>query len=213
VTVVVSTHLDDAVLSCWDVLAGPGEVTVVTVYTGGPDSDMTSEWDRDSGVSSRVRMTRRVQENDAALAVVGAGVVNLGCVEGQYGDGSVDPDALRPHLERAESVFVPAGVFLKGSNVEHLLVRDVCLSIRPDATLYADQPYCLFSSELELPDGLRDGRRRVDVRLSASGRRRKASAIRCYAGELEKLEAFFGPFAEPAALVAEAYWRAPASTS
>ena len=133
--VVVSTHLDDAVFSCWDVLAGGGDVTVVTVFTGGPEPDMTSEWDRDTGVVSKVRMKQRIAENAAALALAGVAAVDLGCVEGQYGDGSVAPDALRPHLEEADRVYVPAGVFLRGSNVEHLRARDVCLALRPDAVL------------------------------------------------------------------------------
>ena len=206
--VVVSTHLDDAVFSCWDVLGGGGDVTVVTVFTGGPDSDMTSEWDLDTGVISRVRMEQRIAENDAALGQVGAAAVNLGCVEGQYGDGSVDPDALRPHLERAEVVYVPAGVFVKGSNDEHLRARDASLAIRPDATLYADQPYCLFRADVEPAPELVDGRRRVEVVLSDDARRRKEAAIRCYAGELGKLEAFFGPCADSDVLLAEAYWPA-----
>ena len=31
-TVVVSPHLDDAVMSCWSVLEGAPQVTVVTVF-------------------------------------------------------------------------------------------------------------------------------------------------------------------------------------
>jgi hypothetical protein len=45
-TVVVWTHLDDAVLSCWSVIDGPGDVTVVTVFTGGPEPGSLTEWDR-----------------------------------------------------------------------------------------------------------------------------------------------------------------------
>src|SRR3954465_3348847 len=32
----LSPHLDDAVLSCWHVLTGPGEVAVVNVFAGVP---------------------------------------------------------------------------------------------------------------------------------------------------------------------------------
>ena len=35
--VVLSPHLDDAVLSCWHVLGREGDVRVVNVFTGSPE--------------------------------------------------------------------------------------------------------------------------------------------------------------------------------
>jgi hypothetical protein len=34
--VILSPHLDDAVLSCWHLLTGPGEVEVINVFAGVP---------------------------------------------------------------------------------------------------------------------------------------------------------------------------------
>jgi hypothetical protein len=206
--VVVSTHFDDAVLSCWHVLTGAEDVEVVTVFTAAPDdADLQTRWDRDTGVSSQVRMAQRVAENEAALAVAGRTATNVGLLEGQYGGGIVEADALRPYLEAADVVYLPAAVFLRGANTEHEAVRDAGLTIRPDATLYADQPYCLFRSDVELPVERRQGREHIEVRLTADERERKAEAITCYAGELAKLESFFGPFSDPDRLLGEALWR------
>ena len=54
---VVSTHFDDAVFSCWTVLAGDADVEVLTVFTAGPDDDRVTEWDADTGVTSAERIS------------------------------------------------------------------------------------------------------------------------------------------------------------
>ncbi len=206
---VFSTHLDDAVFSCWQVLTSGDDVEVVTVFTAGPtDPQLQTSWDRDTGVSSLIRMEQRIAENDAALAVAGRTATNLGLLEGQYGGGSVDPNVLRPPLESADRVYVPAAVFLRGQHEEHVRVRDVCLSIRPDATLYADQPYCLFTSDVQLSAQLSDGRKHMRIQLTPEQREQKAAAIRCYGGELAKLESFFGACTDPDRLLEEALWAA-----
>ena len=115
-------------------------------------------------------------------------------------------DALGPHLVGADSVYAPAGVGVRHVNAEHVAVRDASLAIRPDATLYADQPYCLFRSEIDLPHELAAGRQRLALRLESRERERKAQAIRCYAGELGKLERAFGSCTDPDDLVGEAVW-------
>src|SRR4051794_29991415 len=63
--IVVSTHLDDAVLSCWTVVDSPHEVAVMTVYTGLPAAD------------SSTRLSERIKENEAAFTLAGAAIVNL----------------------------------------------------------------------------------------------------------------------------------------
>jgi len=49
---ILSPHHDDAVLSCWHVLSGPGEVLVINVFAGipGPQGGDRA-WDRGAGVS------------------------------------------------------------------------------------------------------------------------------------------------------------------
>lgn len=200
--VIVSTHFDDAVLSLWSVVDGPGEVTVLTVFTGGPEPGLVADWDRDTGVDSATRMLQRAEENRAALALAGREPLDLGLREAIYGGDGVDPELLRPHLETASKVYVPAGVGVEHVNREHVLVRDACLSVRGGCFLYADQPYSHFRDDTEL-DGLPE--RRV-LELSADQRVRKAEAIACYAGEVSKLERSFGPITDPARLAYEIVW-------
>ena len=66
-TIVVSAHLDDAVLSCYSAL-GPS-TSVVTVFAGLPPESVLSSWDAEGGAtSSRERMAERREEDRRALA-------------------------------------------------------------------------------------------------------------------------------------------------
>lgn len=205
--VVVSPHFDDGVLSCWTLIDGPAEVTVLTVFTEGPDRPgFVAEWDADTGVDSATRMKRRAEENRDALALASRQPVDLGAREGIYGGGSVDPDELRPHLAGADAVYVPAGVGVEQINREHIVVRDACISVRGDCRFYADQPYSLFRGNTELPPGLAPGLARRVVTLGGDRRSRKAHAIACYAGEVAKLESAFGSITQPERLRHEVFW-------
>jgi LmbE family N-acetylglucosaminyl deacetylase len=210
--VVVSPHFDDAVLSCWSLVDSDADVQVVTVYTAGPDDPtLVSRWDADTGVTSQVRMQQRAEENRAALAVAGREATNLGGLEGQYGDGNVDDAVLAVAIRDADVVYLPAGTATNDDHVnrEHVRVRDAALRIRPEARLYADQPYSHFRAGLELPPDLRDRYSDPEeVQLSAEHRERKARALTCYAGELQKLVNGFGlDLTDPSVLTRETFWR------
>ena len=212
---VVSPHLDDAVLSCWTVIAGEGDVTVATVFTAGPNVGVTTSWDRNSGVDSAERMAQRRDEDAAALALAGRVPLHLGALERQYGGGRVSLDVLEPCIRDATTVLVPAGTGAIQKNTEHRVVRDAVRRLRRDCWLYADQPYSNFAQTVRLPWRLRAGRamRRsrsgldpFPVRLSDEEQEWKAAAIRCYAGELSKLEWIFGPLTLPGRLEYELFW-------
>jgi hypothetical protein len=208
VIVVVSTHLDDAVLSCWSVLAGDDDVRVVTVFTAPPPPGKLFKWDKDTDApDSATRMAERLDEDRAALAVAGRTPVHLGLLEPYYGGTRVSPDDLRPHLDQAALVYAPAAVGLKRIHSDHVDVRDAVLGVRPDATLYADQPYCGFRPDIELPAELGTGYAAKLVLLAPEERQRKARAVHCYADELAKLESMYGAFAAPELLEHELYWR------
>jgi len=207
--VIVSTHLDDAVMSCWSLLDGAANVTVVTVFTGGPEPGFLGDWDSDSGApDSATRMQQRRAEDVAALALAGCSYAHVGLLEVEYGGGTCPPGVLDEHLAAADVVYAPAGIGVRHVNREHGRVRDAVLGLRRDARLYADQPYAAFRPDTALPAGLADGRVREVVELGREQRERKAQAIRCYAGELVKLERpeSFGPFARPEHLDYEVFW-------
>jgi hypothetical protein len=68
--VVSSPHLDDAVIDCWSVLTGPGEVRVVNVFAGVPASRSTGYFDRLAGATDAVcHVRRRIAEDRTAPAL------------------------------------------------------------------------------------------------------------------------------------------------
>lgn len=146
---VLSPHLDDAVLSAWSVLCGPGEVQVVNVCSGLPATDLLSPWDRLTGATnSRQRMLERLEEDRAALARAKTEATALDFPEAQYRQGPLEPDALRDALERAlgdvAQVWVPAGI---GGHDDHVQIRDAALALARDGgpalNLYAELPYAV----------------------------------------------------------------------
>jgi LmbE family N-acetylglucosaminyl deacetylase len=200
--VVVSAHLDDAVLSAFSVLE---DAVVVTVFTAVPPEGSLAGWDRRTGATdSSLRARDRLEEDRNALAGL-ATPVHLGFADGQYVDAGLlpapSPDELAAALEDAvggaAEVYAPAAL----ANDDHVFVRDAVLAVRPDATLYADLPYALrvgFD---------RDGSRQaIDVTLPEEMIDAKLEALRAYATQLPRLERDFGPFADAAGLGRERFW-------
>ncbi len=178
----------------------------MTVFSAGPLDGRVTGWDADTGVDSATRMVKRAAENDAALGMAGRRATNLGLREVQYDGGAVDLDLLRRQLAGADVCTTPPrseSTMLTRSN---RVVRDACLAVQPDAHLYADNPYCHFSADIELPEGLRIGLRRVLVGLTPEQRERKAKAISCYAGEITKLEGILGGVPTRTQLKYEVFW-------
>jgi LmbE family N-acetylglucosaminyl deacetylase len=205
VIVVVSPHLDDAVLSCWSLLSRPGPVRVVTVFAGEPPPGTLAEWDELTGASdSRERVRERIAEDQAALSLAGCEGVYLDFLDEQYEPGEQPlAEGLRPHLDPAAAVYGPKGT---AQNPDHLLVRDALLQIRPDLRFYADLPYSL-SDGFELSPGL-DARELIprDVVLDEAAAERKLAAVRCYRTQLAALVDGHGDFGNGAALAYERTW-------
>ena len=201
--VVVSPHLDDAVLSCWSLLGEPtaastGTVTVVSVCAGVPRAGMLGAWDvRGGAACSRERMLERRAEEQAALSTTAARLVLLDLLDAQYEASGEDvAGALGPELEAARWVFVPAGI---GAHPDHLRVRAAVLALRPDAILYADIPYALQDGwEPPLP-GYEPEERLLDRASFAA----KLEALACYATQIPPLEEEFGPLLTGSALARE----------
>jgi LmbE family N-acetylglucosaminyl deacetylase len=155
--VVVSPHLDDAVLSCAGLLAARPGGRVVTAYTAGPAAwEGLTSWDERCGFRAGVDvMAVRKQEDRSALALLGAEPVWLDLTEGQYeprpGPAEVT-DRLRQHLTTLHPAPVTLAVPLGLDHPDHVTVSDAVLALRregvlPDATwlLYEDLPYATRS--------------------------------------------------------------------
>lgn len=147
--VVLSPHLDDAVLSAWAVLrsAPVAEVRVVVVFAGIPPEATTGRADLILGEpdSAALVRARRAEDLDA-LGSVGLVPVHLDHLDDQYRTDPVDPALLVSTIagaaDRASSVVAPAGI---GRHPDHLAVRAAALELAAaagvDLWLYADLPY------------------------------------------------------------------------
>ncbi len=223
-TIVVSAHLDDAVLSCYSAL-GPS-TRVVTVFAGLPPESVLSSWDAEGGAaSSRERMAERREEDRRALAASGAPFVHLDHPSVQFVElGAAERPSLselaaslRTLLGEATTVLAPSALsanrplqrFRRRRYSDHRFVRDAVLAARPDATLYADLPYALNpgTGGFVLPRDL-DGAHRTErrVRLDDALVAEKLEAVRCYGSQLAQLVEIFGDFVTPEGLGLEVYW-------
>lgn len=215
--VVISTHLDDAVLSCYSVLSA--ESIVVTMMAGIPPAGFVTGWDYNAQeIDSRDVVIARRKEDETACAIANTRHVHLDFLDSQYYEPArVDApasddliDGLRPYVEGAV-VYAPAGIY----NADHQTVRDAVLALRPDATLYADIPYALRADmggfnlppEGGIPFGLRGSR---EVELEPVAAAAKVESVRCYATQLPRLLSIFGLFVNVESLGREVFWQSRA---
>lgn len=147
--VILSPHLDDAVLSCWHLLCGPGEVTVINVFAGSPPSGSgPSWWDQLTGATDSVkRMEERLAEDRAAFAIAGRTATSLGFLDEQYEPAGQSVDeivrALRELIDPDAVVYAPAAL---GGHGDHERVRDAALQLAAtgqEVLVYADHPHAV----------------------------------------------------------------------
>lgn len=145
-TTLISPHFDDAVLSCWHLVAGGEDLRIVNVFTAVPkDPGARGWWDRLTGAAdSQERMRERVAEDRDALATAGRSALGLDFLDDQYRDEvqPLDPivERLRSELEPGCRLVAPAGL---GDHPDHALARDACAALIAEGhplTLYADLP-------------------------------------------------------------------------
>jgi LmbE family N-acetylglucosaminyl deacetylase len=205
---VISPHLDDAVLSCAEaitVAARDAAVTVLTVFAGTPDDGgMQTDWDSRSGFSSaREAMAARRAEDAAALAILGAAPCWLDFLDSQYG-APAPADAIAAELERVarqrlpRTILFPAGLF----HSDHVLAHQAALLLRrrlsaSEFLMYEEAHYRRLPGFLQrrLAQLLADGIEATP--LSGRGaahageheEARKEAALACYASQLRALAA------------------------
>ena len=144
---VLSPHLDDAVLSCWSALTAASSVAVVNVFAGLPRAGFVTVWDRTCGArESRAQALERIVEDRAALELAGRAPVNLRFLEEQYRTWRPPPSFSR--LDAAIARAVPAASVvlapLGAQHADHRRIRcygqALCAGGLP-VRLYADLPY------------------------------------------------------------------------
>jgi len=220
--VVISPHLDDAVLGCAHLMAAHPGTRVVTVFTGRPAEypDPMERWDAlcGFGPGDEVHAARRA-EDAAALATLDAVPVWLGLVEHSHlpRDQRVRGDAIVDVLEEAVRACEPTAVFAPFGlgNPDHDATHDAAMLLRermsePAWFLYEDMGYKhipgllarrvarLFVARVWPTPAA------VPVDVDAG---RKRAAVACYPSQLRALEAEWQIGAKLAAPAPEQYWR------
>jgi LmbE family N-acetylglucosaminyl deacetylase len=205
--VVISPHLDDAVLGCAHLLAACPGATVVTVYTGRPDPypDPPTHWDTISGFGpgDDVLAARRA-EDDAALATLGAEPVRLDFVEHQYLPRAewIGADAVADALEDAVRAANPSAVFAPFGlgNPDHDATHDAAMRVRdrdaaPAWYCYEDHGYKhipgLLAWRLARLFTARVWPTPVALPVEVDPDRKRA-AVECYRSQVRALEADWG---------------------
>ena len=225
--VIVSPHLDDAVLSCSYLLAAHLGVAVVTVFAGRPVAypDPPGRWDALGGFGpgDEVHVTRRA-EDAAALRGYDARPVWLDFVEHPYLERSdwVRPEDVVATLEatlrglRPTAVFVPFGL----GNPDHACTHDAAMLVRERMLADADGGpawFCYEDAPYNHIPGL------LAWRVSQLFRRqvwptpcappvdvdhaRKLAAIACYPTQVPALDADWGIRAKLETQPPEQCWR------
>lgn len=218
--VIVSPHLDDAVLGCGRFMAAHPGTVVVTVYAGAPDEypDPMTHWDTIAGfrVGDDVLAARRA-EDDAALAVLGATARRLDFVEHQYLDRPdwVGAAATAAVLEATLRELAPTAVLVPFglANPDHDATHDACLAVRealgdPAWFAYEDFGYKHIPGLLawRVSTLFRRGIWPTPVAVPTDpGAARKQQALGCYGSQLLALEADW--HIQPKLVAPEQLWR------
>ena len=221
--VVVSPHLDDAVLSCAHLLASVPDPVVVTVFAGNPPAYPVPArpWDVQCGFGPDDDvMAARRDEDHAALAVLGATARHLDFVEYTYnpGDRPVAPKSIAPVLAAAiaacdpTAVLIPFGLANPDHDATHraalLAVESIAAGV--PRLLYEDSGYKHIPGMLAwrvarlFRSGLWPTPACPDVTIDEG---RKQRALACYPSQLLALEDDWQISAKLAAPAPEQYWR------
>jgi LmbE family N-acetylglucosaminyl deacetylase len=203
--VVLSPHLDDAILSLGSWVAASGRsasVRVVSVLAGDPLMDRAaSSWDLRCGFDNQLEATEARRREDArACEIVGVEPVWLPFANGVYGlpDVELAWAALVPHLEWADMVLAP-GCPLR--HPDHKWLTTLLLERLPvalDLGLYLEQPYAARQrlNEFKLPSTSSRFEGAFIPSIVPYGRDQaaiKRRAVRSYASQLRPLSRRF-PF-------------------
>lgn len=146
--VVVSAHFDDAVLSFGGAIARAAradDLTIATVMAGMPPRwTWPTPFDNASGFSDSRKAVeaRRVEDLDAA-AVLGAGVVHFGFLDGQYGRHREENRMwlmLRDLFAANAMCVVPLGLAHPDHRLVTRVARRALIPAHSTAVVYADLP-------------------------------------------------------------------------
>jgi hypothetical protein len=232
----LSPHLDDAVLDCWSLLASDRELRVVNIFTGIPQAGRVAQWDAITGAKdSAERVRERIAEDAIAMSRAAREPMNLPFLDAQYRPPPPAPSLDELDLElssavgAASRVYAPAGL---GGHPDHVLARRyarMLLRAGMPVTLYAELPYCVMHGWPAWVDGREpDLNRNVDAfwlsfldlvgempplrsahveRLDDQAASAKLEAMLCYRTQIRSLDyGASGVLTDPAIHRFEVHW-------
>ncbi|MEK7543028.1 MAG: PIG-L family deacetylase [Patescibacteria group bacterium] len=164
--VVLSPHLDDAILSLGGFLATHEyPSTVITFFTKKPSNSTSTEWDKSSGfINSNDAISLRLEENRQALNGIGVKIINLQYEDFQYRAKPDDTTALQNKITQDIAKLIPSikssgqlaivGPAFYGNeitNPDHVIIHKAFMDVvkqnlnNPDVQffLYEDLPYAI----------------------------------------------------------------------
>lgn len=158
---IVSPHMDDAVLSAAQLMAGRPDVVVCTVFAGRPpDPHQRTTYDANCGFDNAAHaLAVRQQEDDRALRLLQARGRRLPFVDHQYApDSRPEPEAIARAVAvvadelRPDAVLWPVGL----GHPDHVLTAEagrLCVG-RVPRYVYEELPYRVLFPEV-VPEALR----------------------------------------------------------
>ncbi len=201
--VVLSTHLDDAVLSVGAGLAamirGGIDVSVVTVLAGDPLGDETAgPWDEETGFRTSGEAARARREEDRhACEALGVMPIWFPYNDEQYPRGGSDEEIVQRLLEvlaGADAVLVPGFPLVQQ---DHAWLAKLALSLELHTVgLYAEQPYLegqgwpSWTAGAEQPDITSSSWRALPA--TSEDRRAKRIAREAYRSQLARIARSLG---------------------
>jgi LmbE family N-acetylglucosaminyl deacetylase len=210
---VVSAHLDDAVLSVGQVMAGRPNMTVATVFAGRPtDRTVQTTYDANCGFANAGRaIEQRRREDRAALRSLKARARWLRFCDDQYGEPAEEGAIVEALLDvvahvRPTLLLGPLGL----SHPDHLTARRAYRRIVADtgieAWIYEDMPYRVLFPE-EVSEALawwKEKGHRPELGFVGTGPlERKKAALSRYRSQMWAIDAL----SEHAYLCPERLWR------
>ncbi len=221
---VISPHLDDAVLSCGQLIKSRLGTTITTILAGFPPGTHAGWSARTTGlpVAKDANLQRRKEDLSAARAL-GAHTLWMDLYAQEYGAAESPTERLRGIQQAVATavaasegrpVFLPLGV----THPDHIAVSDAALLAVRDADLeayvYMDMPYGQAR-----PGHVRRRVRQIG-RMVALERLApfkgdlaiKADAVKAYSSQVRELQQGFGRYFSRVFTDPEKYWRVQPSS-
>ena len=216
---VISPHLDDAVLSCGQLIQSRRGSTIMTILAGFPQGMHTGWSGQTTGLPvARDANLKRREEDQRASGSLGAQTIWIDIPAQEYGPAASPTERLRNIQEavatavatsEAHAVFIPLGV----THPDHIVVSDAALlaifASNLESYIYMEMPYGQARPG-EVRRRLRHvGRKfKIDPLAPFTGDlQTKTEAVNAYFSQVEALRQGFGRRFNRIFTDSEKYWR------